>query len=204
LTSAVNRTKVQLAILIALGTLLGVLAFGGGTAPAQTGFLACVKTKKPGKGLLRLSSSGTCRGNERGILVNQTGPQGPAGTPGGPQGPQGIQGPPGVPGAPGAPGSPGTPGSPGVSGYAISVPATSPAQAGAGFTQDVSCGTKTVLGGGFEIDTANAADDGKVFATSSFPLNSSTWEVHAQVVAGAILSGTWTVTAVATCANVAA
>ena len=112
MTLAVNRTKVQLATLIALGSILGVLALGGGSAPAQTGFLACVKLKKPGKGLLRVSNSGTCRNNERGILVNQTGPRGPAGTPGGPQGPQGIQGPMGLPGTPGAPGAPGAPARP--------------------------------------------------------------------------------------------
>jgi hypothetical protein len=53
------------------------------------------------------------------------------------------------------------------------------------------------------IDTTAAADAGKVFATASSPLNSSTWQVHAQVVAGATLAGTWTVTAVATCATVA-
>lgn len=205
LTSAVNRTKVQLAILIALGTLLGVLAFGGGTAPAQTGFLACVKLKKPGKGLLRMSNTGTCRGNERGVLVNQTGPQGPAGTPGGPQGPPGIQGPPGSPGAPGAPGAPGTPGAPGdpgVSGYSR-VPATSTPQSGGSATQDVTCGTKTVLGGGYDIGTV-AADAARVIATSSFPLDDHTWRVQAQVLGDpTTLTGTWTVTAWATCATVA-
>ena len=45
-----------------------------------------------------------------------------------------------------------------------------------------------MLGGGYVIDTAAAADAGKVFATASFPLNSSTWQVHAQVVAGATLA----------------
>ena len=92
MTRGVNRRIVKLGTLIALGSVCAALAIGGGTAPAQTGFLACAKVKKPNKGLLRMSTTGTCRGNERGVLINQTGPQGPPGTPGGPQGPQGIQG----------------------------------------------------------------------------------------------------------------
>ena len=201
-----SRHRTLLGALLALAAFCAFAALGSGSAPAQTGFLACVKSKNPGKGLLRLSNTGRCRGNERGILINQSGPRGPAGTPGGPQGPPGIQGPPGAPGAPGAPGTPGTPGTPGapgVSGY-TTVPATSDPQSDTEEITNASCGIgKTVLGGGYVIDTAAAADAGKVFATASSPLNSNTWQVHAQVVAGATLAGTWTVTAVATCATVA-
>jgi hypothetical protein len=102
--TGVNRRKVLLPTLLALGILCAFVALSSGTAPAQTGFLACVQLKKPNKGLLRVPLSGSCRGQERGILINQTGPQGPAGTPGGPagpQGPQGIQGPIGPQGPPG-------------------------------------------------------------------------------------------------------
>ena len=99
-----SRHRTLLGALLALAAFCAFAALGSGSAPAQTGFLACVKSKNPGKGLLRLSNTGRCRGNERGILINQSGPRGPAGTPGGPQGPPGIQGPPGAPGAPGAPG----------------------------------------------------------------------------------------------------
>lgn len=92
----VNRRKVLLPALFALVILCAFATLSSGTAPAQTGFLACIQLKKPNKGLLRVPLSGSCGGKERGILINQTGPQGPAGTPGGPsgpQGPQGIQGP---------------------------------------------------------------------------------------------------------------
>jgi hypothetical protein len=183
---------VKLATLIAVGSVCGALALGAGTAPAQTGYLVCVKSKPPRKGQLRLPSKGSCRANERGIFLNQTGPQGPAGTPGGPPGPQGIQGPMGPQGIPG------------VSGY-VTASATSLPQSDGSETQDVSCGTKTVLGGGYVIGTADGGDANKVVATSSFPLNASTWEVHAEVIppGSTGLVGTWTVTAYATCATVA-
>ena len=116
-----SRHRTLLGALLALAAFCAFAALGSGSAPAQTGFLACVKSKNPGKGLLRLSNTGRCRGNERGILINQSGPRGPAGTPGGPQGPPGIQGPcpPGARRARGPwnPGNPGNPGSSGVSGY---------------------------------------------------------------------------------------
>jgi Collagen triple helix repeat (20 copies) len=197
----------QLAAALGLIALCIVGAVGVGSAPAQTGFLACVKTKKPGKGLLRLSSTGTCRGNERGILVNQTGPRGPAGTPGGPQGPPGIQGPvgpPGTPGAPGAPGAAGAPGAPGVSGY-IPIPSTSAPQSDSSELQTATCPTgKTVLGGGYSISTTDPGDAGKVVAVASSPSGTSAWQVQAQVVPGApALTSTWLVTANAICATVA-
>jgi hypothetical protein len=161
----------------------------------------CVKQKNPGKGLMRLPSSGSCRGNERGVFLNQTGPQGPAGTPGGPQGP------PGSPGAPGSPGSPGSPGTPGVSGYVTVSNPSLPLLTSVGTaTQDASCGTKTVLGGGYQIQTSDPADTGKFVATSSFPLDANTWRVRADLVPGATppnAAGTWTLTASATCATVA-
>ena len=94
------RRKFPLA-LTGLGVLCALVLVGPGTAPSQTGsgsgFLICAKKKKPNKGALRMPSNGICRGGERGLFVNQVGPQGPAGTPGGPPGPQG---PPGAPGAP--------------------------------------------------------------------------------------------------------
>ena len=86
------KKKLVLPILIALVALCAAAVFSS-AAPAQTGFLACVKLKNPGKGLLRLASTGSCRGNERGLFLNQQGPTGPAGTPGGPAGPQGPVGP---------------------------------------------------------------------------------------------------------------
>jgi hypothetical protein len=194
MSSGVSPRMVKLATLIALGSVCGAVAIGGGSAPAQTGFLACVKSKSPGKGLLRVPSKGSCRGNERGIFLNQTGPRGP----------QGIQGPIGPQGTPGTPGSPGSPGSPGVSGY-TTASATSAPQSDGSETQDVTCGAKTVLGGGYVIATSAPGDSNKVFATSSFPLNANTWRVHAEVVDGSILTPTetWTVTAWATCATVA-
>jgi hypothetical protein len=184
---------VKLATLIALVSVCAAVALGGGTAPAQTGYLVCVKLKPPGKGLLRLPNTGSCRANERGIFLNQTGPQGPAGTPGGPpgpQGPQGIQGPIGPQGIPG------------ISDYETAS-ATSEPQSDDNETQDVSCGSKTVLGGGYVMGTAEDDDANKVVATSSFPLDANTWEVHAEVIGPGGLVGTWTVTAYATCATVA-
>ena len=152
MTRGVNRRIVKLGTLVALGSVCAALAIGGGTAPAQTGFLACAKVKKPNKGLLRMSTTGTCRGNERGVLINQTGPQGPPGTPGGPQGPQGIQGPtaardsgdpgnqgtkgPRGPGEPGIQGVQGPPGPAGVSGYTRRAPVPGPSPTPAQ-TQDV-------------------------------------------------------------------
>jgi len=73
-------------------------------------------------------------------------------------------------------------------------------------TQDASCGTETVLGGGYQIGTSDAADAGKFVATLSFPLNANTWRVRADLVPGATApnpAGTWTLTAWATCATVA-
>lgn len=96
----VNRRKVLLPALFALVILCAFVTLSRGTAPAQTGFLACIQLKKPNRGLLRVPLSGSCGGKERGILINETGPQGPAGTPGGPQGPIGPQGPQGPAGAP--------------------------------------------------------------------------------------------------------
>jgi Collagen triple helix repeat (20 copies) len=217
MSSGVSPRMVKLATLIALGSVCGAVALGGGTAPAQTGYLVCVKSKPPGKGLLRLPSKGSCRGSERGIFLNQAGPQGPAGTPGGPAGPQGIQGPmgpqgiqgpmgpqgiPGTNGTNGTNGINGTDGSPGVSGY-VTASATSLPQSDDSETQDVTCGSKTVLGGGYVIGTADGGDANKVVATSSFPLDANTWEVHAEVIGPGGLLGTWTVTAYATCATVA-
>jgi hypothetical protein len=193
-----NRRKTQLATLLALSAFCVFAVLQIGTAPAQTGgLLVCVKSKKPGKGLIRLPGKGSCRGDERGVFLNQTGPQGPPGTPGGPPGPQGPQGQQGQQGPPGAPGSPG------VSGY-TTASATSPPQSDASEPQDVSCGAKRVLGGGYVIGTSIPADSNKVIATASFPLNATTWEVRAEVVSGATLTAleTWTVTAWATCATV--
>jgi hypothetical protein len=189
----VNRRKLQATALVVFGSLCILGVYLTGLAPAQSGgVLVCVKQKKPGKGVMRLPSSGSCRGNERGVFFNQTGPQGPAGTPGGP---------------PGAPGSPGTPGSPGVSGYVTASNPSLPLLTSiVTTTQDVSCGTKTVLGGGYQIETSDATDAGKFVATSSFPLNANTWRVSAHLVPGATApnpAGTWTLTASATCATVA-
>jgi hypothetical protein len=189
----VNRWKLQAAALVVLGALCVLGVYLTGLAPAQSGgVLVCVKQKKPGKGLMRLPTSGSCRGNERGVFLNQTGPQGPAGTPGGPQG---------------QPGLPGTPGAPGVSGYVTASNPSLPLLTSVGTaTQDASCGTKTVLGGGYQIATSDAADTGKFVATTSFPLNANTWRVRADVVPGATPpnpAGTWTLTAWATCATVA-
>ena len=98
MVTEIMRRRLPLA-LTGLGVLCALVLVGPGTAPGQTGsgFLICAKTKKPNKGALRMPSNGICRGGERGLFVNQVGPQGPAGTPGGPPGPQG---PPGAPGAP--------------------------------------------------------------------------------------------------------
>ena len=102
--------------LTALGVVCALALIGAGTAPGQTGFLVCAKAKKPDKGTLRMPSNGVCRGGERGLFLNQVGPQGPAGTPGGPQGPQGIQGPIGPTGPAGLTGPPGVQGPPGATG----------------------------------------------------------------------------------------
>jgi hypothetical protein len=99
----------------AAGCLIAVAA--PGTAPAQTGgFLACVKKQKPGKGVVRIPGGKTCRGSERGVFLNQVGPQGPPGTPGGPAGPQGPQGPRGFTGDDGPPGPAGPAGPQGPQG----------------------------------------------------------------------------------------
>lgn len=218
LITGIKRRRIQVATFGGLAALLAALSLWTGSAPAQTGFLACVKLNKPNKGLIRVALSGSCRVKERGILINQTGPQGPPGTPGGPQGPegpQGIQGPIGPPGPPGTPGTPGTngtngtngapgaPGAPGVSGYTTATPITSGPQSDASDTETATCPTgKRVLGGGFAINTSDPADSDKVFATSSFPSGPGTWQVRAAVAPRAApLVGTWTLTAYATCAT---
>src|SRR5882757_9004965 len=93
LKTGVKTRKLVLPTLLALGLFCVVAVFFSSAAPAQTGFLACVKLKNPGKGVLRLPTAGSCRSNERGLFLNQEGPPGPAGTPGGPAGPQGPPGP---------------------------------------------------------------------------------------------------------------
>jgi hypothetical protein len=184
-----NRRTTQLAAVLALSAFCVFAVLQIGTAPAQTGgLLVCVKSKKPGKGLIRLPGSGSCRGDERGVFLNQTGPQGPAGTPGGPPGPTGP------------PGPPGSPGSPGVSGY-TTASSTSALQLDTTDTQVASCGAKTALGGGYVITTADSGDSGKVVATSSSPSGASTWEVRADVVPGQTVALGWTLTAWATCAT---
>jgi hypothetical protein len=196
LVRGVDLRKARAAIPFALGLFCLIAVIQAGPAPAQTGFLACVNLKKPNKGVIRLPLSGSCRSSERGILINQTGPQGPAGTPGGPPGPQGVQGPIGIQGPPG------TPGANGVSGYTTAVPITSPDQSGTSDTVTATCPTGTkVLGGGYSIATAVAGEAGDVVATASFPSGTGTWQVNAQVVPGVTLTGTWTVTAFATCAT---
>jgi hypothetical protein len=188
-----NPRKVRLAIALVLGACCAFAALEIPVAPAQTGILACVKSKKPGKGLVRIPGRGSCRRNERGIFLNQTGPQGPPGPAGGPQGPQGIQGPIGPQGPPG------------VSGYTTTSSNNTGPHSGGSATQDVTCpGAKTVLGGGYVIATSSPADANKVFATSSFPLDTNTWRVHAELAEGSTLTptATWTLTAHATCATV--
>ena len=87
------RKKLAAAGLAGLGMATTLALIGPVSAPAQGGFLICAKTKKPDKGALRMPAKGFCKSGERGLFVNQTGPQGPPGTPGGPAGPPGIQGP---------------------------------------------------------------------------------------------------------------
>jgi hypothetical protein len=195
LVRGVYRRKGRAAILFALGLFCLIAVLQAGPAPAQTGFLACVQLKKPNKGLIRVPLSGSCRSSERGILINQTGPQGPAGTPGGPPGPQGIQGPIGV-------GTPGTPGANGVSGYTTAVPITSPDQSDNFDSETATCpvGTK-VLGGGYSIATTDSGMAGNVVATASFPSGTGTWQVDARLIPGVTLAGTWAVTVSATCAT---
>jgi hypothetical protein len=90
-----------------------------------------------------------------------------------------------------------------VSGY-IQVPSTSALQSGASFTQTASCPVgKTVLGGGYSIDTTVPGDAGKVVAVASSPSGTNAWQVQAQLVPGTTLASTWVVTATATCATVA-
>ena len=217
----VNRLKVLSPALLALGILCAFAALSSGTAPAQTGFLACIQLKKPNKGLVRVPLSGSCGGKERGILINQTGPQGPPGTPGGPQGPQGIQGPigpqgiQGIQGIQGSPGSPGgqgiqgiqgiqgPPGPAGVSGFTSTSATANLAETDLSATENVDCPVgKTVIGGGFSIGTTAGGDSNKVFGTSSFRLDGDTWQVHAEVVAGQAMTDAWALTAYATCASV--
>ncbi|SRR6266511_2465289 len=123
-TIEIRRGKLLFGALIALAALCATVIVGSDTAPAQTNTLLCVKQNKPRKGSVRIPANGLCHGNERGLLLNATGPQGPPGTPGGPQGPpgpqgiQGIQGPPGPvgPEGPRGPEGPqGPQGDPGVS-----------------------------------------------------------------------------------------
>ena len=140
-----------------------------------------------------------------------TGPSGPAGPSGptgltgatGPTGPTGVTGATGPTGPSGPSGPSGAPGAPGVSGYTTATPSTSTDQSDGSDTETATCPTgKTVLGGGFAINTSDPGDSNKVFATSSFPFGSGTWVVHAEVASGATpLVGTWTLTALATCAT---
>ena len=101
------RKKLAAAGLAGLGMATTLALIGPVSAPAQGGFLICAKSKKPNKGALRMPANGLCKSGERGLFVNQTGPQGPPGTPGGPQGPPGIQGPVGPQGPQGPQGPPG-------------------------------------------------------------------------------------------------
>ena len=105
------RKKLAAAGLAGLGMATTLALIGPVSAPAQGGFLICAKSKKPNKGALRSPANGVCKSGERGLFVNQTGPQGPPGTPGGPQGPPGIQGPVGTDGRYGAGGPYGADGS---------------------------------------------------------------------------------------------
>jgi len=89
-----------------------------------------------------------------------------------------------------------------VSGYSPAS-STSPTQAATDLavTQPTTCPTgKSVLGGGYVIGTT-AADSNKVIATQSFPSSPSVWQVHAEVVAGATMTGSWTLTTYANCAT---
>jgi hypothetical protein len=101
-TAAIPRGMALLIALCALGVVCLIVIASSGTAQSQQGTLICVKQKKPRKGSVRIPFNGLCHGNERGMLLNATGPQGSPG----------IQGPPGPPGPPGSPGTPGTPGAP--------------------------------------------------------------------------------------------
>ena len=101
------RKKLAAAGLAGLGMATTLALIGPVSAPAQGGFLICAKSKKPNKGALRMPANGVCKSGERGLFVNQTGPQGPPGTPGGPEGPPGIQGPVGPQGPQGPQGPPG-------------------------------------------------------------------------------------------------
>jgi hypothetical protein len=93
----IRREWFLLAALCALVAVCFIVIASSGTAQSQQkGTLICVKLNKPRKGSVRIPASGLCHGNERGLFLNQTGPQGPPG----------IQGPPGAPGAPGTPGAP--------------------------------------------------------------------------------------------------
>jgi hypothetical protein len=84
--------------LCALAVVCLIVIASSGTAQSQQGqgTLICVKQNKPRKGSVRIPLNGLCHGNERGMLLNASGPQGP-------QGPQGVPGAPGTPGTPGAP-----------------------------------------------------------------------------------------------------
>jgi hypothetical protein len=184
-TIEIGRWKALLASLSALTALCLFVLIGIDTAPAQTNTLLCVKLNKPRKGSVRIPANQLCRGNERGLLLNASGPQGP----------QGLQGIPGSPGAPGAPG--------GLSGHELeTVPATLQMTDLSSGNVDVNCDTgKRVLGGGLEIVPADIGDANDIYVTASFPLDVDTWRVRAAVVPGASLAGTWTVNAWATCAT---
>ena len=70
-------------------------------------------------------------------------------------------------------------------------------------TTDVNCPAgKSVLGGGFDI-AATGGDSDKIFGTASFPIDSDTWRVRAEVVEGAVFvpTGPWILTAWAACAT---
>jgi hypothetical protein len=181
-TIEIRRGTALLGALAVLGALCVTVVVGIESAPAQTSTLICVKQKKPRKGSVRIPSNGLCHGNERGLLLNATGPQGPPGTPGGPPGP---------PGPPGASGP--------LSGYerVNSAPGVQPPGTPSA-TQPVDCPMgKKVLGGGFTIAQDTAAD--QIIATESRALDDDTWQVGARAVGTP--AGGWTLTAYATCAT---
>ena len=88
-----------------------------------------------------------------------------------------------------------------LSGYTTATSTSAP-QTGAWYGPARNCPAgKTVLSGGYVISTSVPGETGDVVATSSFPSGTSTWQVHAQAVPGAVMTGTWMITAYATCAT---
>ena len=136
------------------GIVLGLVVGGGSVAMAQTTTTSadfCVKDN----GKLRLTTDGTCDGDEE--LLTIQGAQGPAG-PAGEQGPAGPQGPQGETGATGPAGQDGQPG---VSGYEI---VEQKAEWGGGGSavrnRTLNCPAgKKALGSGFEANTFRSDGD---------------------------------------------